>query len=39
MEFLDRDIYKSPLPNFTDIRPVGAALIRADEHTADGEMD
>jgi len=26
-------MYKSPLPNFTDIRPFGAALIGADRHS------
>lgn len=33
MEFLVRVLYKSPLTNFADIHPVGAALIRADRYT------
>ena len=34
LAFLDRFLYESPLPDFMEIYPVGAALICADRWTA-----
>jgi len=33
LEFIDIFSLKSPISNFTEIRPVGAALIHADRRT------
>ena len=39
MLYLDTVLCNSPLTNFADIRPVGAALIRAADIKSDGELD